>query len=139
MSFLNSTAIVSTTSSSNLVSKYKANFAKLIITLATAFAIVYNTITTFAAPEEFKIPASATRFKFDKIDDLIGTVILTLQFFSLGIATIFIVLNGIKIMTSSDSHRALEEAKSGMFKVFIGCAVVFLAATVTSLIFKATN
>lgn len=121
------------------MSNLKVSFTKLTFTLVTALAIVSNTITTFAVAEEFKIPAATTRFKFDKIDDLIGTVILTLQFFSLGIATIFIVLNGIKIMTSSDSHRALEEAKSGMFKVFIGCAVVFLAATVTSLIFKATN
>jgi 2-phospho-L-lactate guanylyltransferase (CobY/MobA/RfbA family) len=139
MSSLNLTQLVKSTVGTTLISTLKANFTKILLSVLTAFAVVSKTITTFAAPEEFKVPATSARMKFDKIDDLLGTIILTLQFFSLGIATIFIVLNGIKIMTSSDSHRALEEAKSGMFKVFIGCAVVFLAATATSLIFKATN
>ena len=115
----------------------KSIFSKLFLTLNLAVFATFNSVLALAAPEEFKL--SGERMQFTKLDGLVSTIAITLQYFAGGIAIIFVIFNGIKIMTSSDSHRAMEEAKSGMFKVFLGCAVVFLAATIVSLFFKATT
>ena len=114
------------------------NIAFSVASIATLATTFFGNVKALAV-DEFKIPTTAQRFQFTKIDDLIGTIALTLQYFSVGIAVIAIILNGIKVMTSSDSHRAMQEVKSGFFKIFIGCAIVFLASTVVSLFFKATN
>ncbi len=126
------------------IRKQKLSHSKLVLwalaTIVTTISTFLNTITLFAnQPEEFKIPAGAKRIEFSGLNNLIGTAILTLQFLSLGIAIILIVISGIKIMTSSDSHRGMEEAKSGIFKVIVGCFVVFSAATIGSLVFNALS
>ncbi len=116
------------------------NLKKVLLKFIAVFNIVLFTINnplTVLAVDEFKL--SGDRIQFPKLDNLVSSVAITLQYFTGGIAIIFMIFNGIKIMTSSDSHRAMEEAKSGMFKVFLGCAVVFLAATIVSLFFKATT
>ena len=132
MSSINTATLIDT-----LISSIKANFAKVSVFTLSIFAFVSNSISALAAPEEFKL--SGERMQFAKLDGLVSTIAITLQYFAGGIAIIFVIFNGIKIMTSSDSQRAMEEAKSGMFKVFLGCAVVFLAATIVSLFFKATT
>jgi Type IV secretion system pilin len=101
-------------------------------------ATISNTITMYAVgADEFKL--GTERFKFTEIDTLISMGARTLQYFAGGIAVIFLIINGIKIMTSSESHRAMEEAKSGTWKIMLGCGVVFLAATLVGIFFTAVN
>ena len=121
----------------NLKPLLKSQLLGLITLANLASLTTVNSIVTLAAPEEFKL--SGERLQFTKLEGLVSTVAVTLQYFAGGIAIIFVIFNGIKIMTSSDSHRAMEEAKSGMFKIFLGCAVVFLAATIVGIFFKATT
>jgi Type IV secretion system pilin len=122
----------------NTFKNFKLNAIKFGLIVATTFAIFSNSITLFAAgADEFKL--GTDRFKFDQIDTLVSMGARTLQYFAGGIAVVFLIINGIKIMTSSDSHRAMEEAKSGIWKIMLGCGVVFLAATLVGIFFTAVN
>lgn len=95
----------------------KSIFLKSISVLNLAvISILSNSITLYAAgADEFKL--GNERFKFAEIDTLVSMGARTLQYFAGGIAVVFLIINGIKIMTSSDSHRAMEEAKSGIWKI----------------------
>jgi Type IV secretion system pilin len=122
----------------NTSSNFKLNAIKFGLILSTIFALLSNSITLYAAgADEFKL--GTDRFKFDQIDTLVSMGARTLQYFAGGIAVVFLIINGIKIMTSSDSHRAMEEAKSGIWKIMLGCGVVFLAATLVGIFFAAVN
>jgi Type IV secretion system pilin len=122
----------------NTFKNFKSNTSKFGLIVATTFAIFSNSITLYAAgADEFKL--GTDRFKFDQIDTLVSMGARTLQYFAGGIAVVFLIINGIKIMTSSDSHRAMEEAKSGVWKIMLGCGVVFLAATLVGIFFTAVN
>jgi Type IV secretion system pilin len=117
----------------------KSIFLKSVSVLNLAvISILSNSITLYAAgADEFKL--GNERFKFAEIDTLVSMGARTLQYFAGGIAVVFLIINGIKIMTSSDSHRAMEEAKSGIWKIMLGCGVVFLAATLVGIFFAAVN
>ena len=122
--------------------KLSYKFASIFSTVATIsltiLATLSDTITLYAAgADEFKL--GTERFKFDQIDTLVSMGARTLQYFAGGIAVVFLIINGIKIMTSSDSQRAMEEAKSGVWKIMLGCGIVFLAATLVGIFFTAVN
>ena len=122
----------------NLKNASKNLFSKVSLLILTLLATISNTISLYAAgADEFVL--GTERFKFTQIDNLVSMGARTLQYFAGGIAVVFLVLNGIKIMTSSDSHRAMEEAKSGIWKIMLGCGVVFLAATIVGIFFAAVN
>jgi Type IV secretion system pilin len=127
------------TAITNVFTNLKSIFLKSISVLNLAvISILSNSITLYAAgADEFKL--GNERFKFAEIDTLVSMGARTLQYFAGGIAVVFLIINGIKIMTSSDSHRAMEEAKSGIWKIMLGCGVVFLAATLVGIFFAAVN
>jgi len=120
-----------------LSSKWRSVFSNLnFLVLSVLFFIQYPS-SALAAAEKFTL--GNERFKFNDIDSLISQSARTLQYLAGGIAIVFLAINGIKIMTSSDSHRAMEEAKAGIWKIMLGCIVVFLAATLVEIFFNATN
>lgn len=120
------------------ISQNKFNIFKTILAINTTFILLSNTITLYAVgADEFKL--GNERFKFTEIDSLVSMGARTLQYFAGGIAIVCLIINGIKIMTSSDSHRAMEEAKSGIWKVMLGCGIVFLAATLVGIFVAAVN
>jgi Type IV secretion system pilin len=137
MSSLNLAQLVKSTANSS-VSILKSKINKISLLVFTILATISNTITMYAAgADEFKL--GTERFKFTEIDTLVSMGARTLQYFAGGIAVVFLIINGIKIMTSSDSQRAMEEAKSGIWKIMLGCGVVFLAATLVGIFFTAVN
>ena len=118
-------------------SKLKSVFSQSLVIFSSVLFFVQYPSVALAAAEKFTL--GSERFKFDDIDSLISMSARTLQYLAGGIAIVFLAINGIKIMTSSDSHRAMEEAKAGIWKIMLGCIVVFLAATLVEIFFNATN
>ena len=118
-------------------SKLKSVYSQSLIIFSSILFFVQYPSVALAAAEKFTL--GSERFKFDDIDSLISMSARTLQYLAGGIAIVFLAINGIKIMTSSDSHRAMEEAKAGIWKIMLGCIVVFLAATLVEIFFNATN
>jgi len=115
----------------------KSVFSKSLVFFSSVLFFVQYPSSALAAADKFTL--GSERFKFDDIDALISQSARTLQYLAGGIAIVFLAINGIKIMTSSDSHRAMEEAKAGIWKIMLGCIVVFLAATLVEIFFNATN
>ena len=115
----------------------KSIYTKSLVFFSSALFFVQYPASALAAADKFTL--GSERFRFDDIDALISQSARTLQYLAGGIAIVFLAINGIKIMTSSDSHRAMEEAKAGIWKIMLGCIVVFLAATLVEIFFNATN
>jgi len=71
---------------------------------------------------------------FDSLDKLLWSIILTIQYYTLPIMAIALVLLGIKLLTSSDDTNTKETVKGWMIKILIGGVIIFGAATIANLI-----
>mgnify|MGYP001172719852 FL=1 len=71
---------------------------------------------------------------FDSLDKLLWSIILTVQYYTLPIMAIALVLLGIKLLTSSDDTNTKETVKNWMIKILIGGVIIFGAATIASII-----
>lgn len=120
-----------------MLPRLKSVFSSSLVFFSSVLFFVQYPSSALAAADKFSL--GTTRFHFDDIDSLISQSARTLQYLAGGIAVVFLVINGIKIITSSDSHRAMEEAKAGIWKIMLGCIVVFLAAALVEIFFNATN
>jgi len=77
---------------------------------------------------------SAHAMKFDTFDTLLWTIIKTVQYYTLPVMAIAIVLLGVKLLTSGDDTSSKETVKNWMVKILIGGVIIFGAATIASLI-----
>jgi hypothetical protein len=100
-------------------------------------AIYFNQSLLVYAADKFTL--GTERFQFQDIDKLISMSARTLQYFTGGVAILYLILNGMKIITSGDNFRGMEEAKAGLFKVLLGCSLVFLAATIVDIVISSVN
>jgi type IV secretory pathway VirB2 component (pilin) len=71
---------------------------------------------------------------FDSLDKLLWSIILTVQYYTLPIMAIALVLLGIKLLTSSDDTNTKEIVKNWMIKILIGGVIIFGAATIATII-----
>jgi Na+-translocating ferredoxin:NAD+ oxidoreductase RnfA subunit len=109
MSFLNSTTSVNT-----LISTIKTNFAKLLLSLLTAFAVVSNAITTISISAQTTGTTGGTTGKFGEAlfkktsDSIYDMISLITSFIVTPIAVIALVVLIIQIiwgMVSGENHN----------------------------------
>jgi len=71
---------------------------------------------------------------FDSLDKLLWSIILTVQYYTLPVMAIALVLLGVKLLTSSDDTNTKEIVKNWMVKILIGGVIIFGAATIATII-----
>lgn len=118
-------------------SKLKSVYSQSLVIFSSVLFFVQYPSSALAAADKFTL--GNERFKFDDVDALISQSARYLQYLGGGLAIVALIANGIKIMGSSDSHRAMEEAKAGIWKIMLGCFFVFLAGTLVEIFVNATN
>ena len=103
------------------------NINKIITGLSTSLLLLNK--NSLAAGIE-----SGQPIVFDSLDKLLWSIILTVQYYTLPIMAIALVLLGIKLLTSSDDTNTKETVKNWMIKILIGGIIIFGAATIASII-----
>jgi hypothetical protein len=71
---------------------------------------------------------------FKSFEKLLWDIIVTIQYYTLPIMAIALVLLGIKLLTSGDDTSVKETVKSWIIKILIGGVIIFGAATFASII-----
>jgi uncharacterized membrane protein len=103
--------------------------AKTKILTALSSSLILLQPRVFAAGIE-----SGQPIVFDSLDKLLWSIILTVQYYTLPVMAIALVLLGIKLLTSSDDTNTKETVKTWMVKILIGGVIIFGAATIASII-----
>jgi hypothetical protein len=116
--------------------KIFSQFKNALYTALATFVVSLNSLTVNA--EKFVMDNTA-RFEFDKIDSLFTSSIKYFQYISFAIAILVIVINGIKMQTSGDNHRGMEEAKTALIRIILAFALIFLAPYFVGLLYDAFN
>jgi type IV secretory pathway VirB2 component (pilin) len=68
------------------------------------------------------------------IDNLLWSIVKTIQYYTLPVMAIVIAFFGFKLMTSGDDTSSKENSKSWIIKILIGGVVIFGAATIANVI-----
>ena len=71
---------------------------------------------------------------FDSLDKLLWSIIVTIQYYTLPIIAIALVLLGVKLLTSGDDTNTKETVKTWIIKILIGGVIIFGAATLATII-----
>ena len=72
----------------------------------------------------------------EKSETLISQVIALMLRFLVGIAVIFIILNGYKFMTAAGDESKVADAKKSLLVLIGGLLVIFLSYSIVSFVFK---
>ena len=79
-------------------------------------------------------PVKAEAIRFASLDNLLWSIVETIQYYTLPIMAIALVLLGIKLVASSDDTASKDLVKSWMIKILIGGVIIFGAAVLAGLI-----
>jgi len=105
----------------------KQNFAKKVSLASVIF--LTSSSKVFGADI-----SSGQAIVFGSFEKLLWSIIVTVQYYTLPIMTIALVLLGIKLLTSGDDTSIKEVIKNWMIKILIGGVIIFGAATIANLI-----
>lgn len=81
-----------------------------------------------------QVKAQGTVIAFSNLDNLLWSVIATIQYYTLPIMTIALVFLGIKLVASGDDTASKDIVKSWMLKILVGGVLIFGAAVIAGLI-----
>lgn len=73
---------------------------------------------------------------FDSLDKLLRSIILSVQYYTLPIMAIALILLGIKLLTSIYNKRTVVLIKSWLIKIFIIGVIIFSTSTIVTLIYN---
>lgn len=93
---------------------------------------VFTFIFSLLLPLQVK--AQGTVIAFSNLDNLLWSVIVTIQYYTLPIMTIALVFLGIKLVASGDDTASKDIVKSWMLKILVGGVLIFGAAVIAGLI-----
>jgi len=68
------------------------------------------------------------------IDNLLWSVIKTIQFYTIPLMTLAIVVIGIRLLLSGEDTQVKEQSKNWIIRILIGGTLIFGATTIASLI-----
>lgn len=80
------------------------------------------------------VRAEGTVIAFSNLDNLLWSVIKTIQYYTLPIMTIALVFLGIKLVASGEDTATKDVVKNWMTKILIGGVLIFGAAVIAGLI-----
>jgi len=66
--------------------------------------------------------------KFQNLDNLLGSILSTIQYYTLPVMMIILALLGIKLITSGDDTSSKDMIKGWMIKILIGGAIIYGAS-----------
>lgn len=98
---------------------------------ASLFTAV-TAVMLFASPVHAQDQGSV--IQIGTIDNLLWSIVKTIQFYALPVGAVVIAGLGIKMLTSGDDTGAKENMKSWMVKVGIGMAIIFGATTIATVL-----
>ncbi len=77
--------------------------------------------------------------QFGNLDNLLWSIVKTVQYYTLPLMAIALVLLGVKLLTSGDDTGAKDSIKSWIIKILIGGIVIFGAASLATLLKSAVG
>lgn len=80
------------------------------------------------------VQAEGEVIAFTNLDNLLWSIIKTIQYYTLPVMTIALVFLGIKLVSSGDDTATKDVVKSWMIKILIGGVIIFGAAVIAGLI-----
>lgn len=80
------------------------------------------------------VRAEGSVIAFPSLDNLLWSIVKTIQYYTLPVMAIAIVLLGIKLVASSDDTGTKDVVKSWMIKILIGGVIIFGATVIAGLI-----
>lgn len=96
------------------------------VLLVTIFFFFHFTHEVFA--QEGKV------IVITSIDELLWSIVKTVQYYSLPIMAVALVGLGVKLITSGDDNQAKQTVKAWMIKVLTGGVIIFGATTLASIL-----
>lgn len=97
--------------------------------------ILYTLLLMFMlSASPIKAYAQGTVIAFSNLDNLLWSIIATIQYYTLPVMTIALVFLGIKLVASGDDTASKDIVKSWMLKILIGGVLIFGAAIIAGLI-----
>jgi hypothetical protein len=78
--------------------------------------------------------AAGSVITFSSLDNLLWSIVATIQYYTLPVMAIALVLLGIKLVASGDDTASKDTVKQWMIKILIGGVIIFGAATIAGLI-----
>lgn len=100
---------------------FKAATKFIVIPLAGALSSTY-------------IRAEGSVISFPSLDNLLWSIVATIQYYTLPVMAIGLVLLGIKLVSSGDDTATKDMVKSWMVKILIGGILIFGASMIANLI-----
>jgi len=82
---------------------------------------------------------NGSAIQFGTIDNLLWSIIATIQSYTLPIMAITIALLGVKLVTSGEDTATKESIKGWITKILIGGVLIFGASTIASVIKSAVG
>ena len=80
------------------------------------------------------VKAEGSVISFPSLDNLLWSIVATIQYYTLPVMAIGLVLLGIKLVSSGDDTATKDLVKSWMVKILIGGILIFGASMIASLI-----
>jgi hypothetical protein len=100
------------------------------ITKQLLILLVVLVAGTYSLP----VHAQGEPIRLGGIEDILWVIVATIQFYTLPILAIVVALLGFRLVTSGDDISSKENIKGWIFKVLIGGAIIFSAATIAQVI-----
>jgi|GEM_PF-3554499 len=95
-------------------------------------AVILILIVSIFNPQE--IFAAGTVITFTSLDELLWSIVVTIQHYTLPIMSIALVFLGIKLVASGDDTATKDLVKNWMIRILIGGVFIFGAAMLADLI-----
>ncbi len=80
------------------------------------------------------VRAEGQAISFPNLDNLLWSIVATIQYYTLPLMAIGLVLLGIKLVASGDDTATKDVVKSWMVKILIGGVFIFGASMISGLI-----
>lgn len=97
--------------------------------------IVLISITLLSLP----VHAAGEVITFTSLDELLWSIVMTIQYYTLPIMAIALVFLGIKLVSSGEDTGTKDMVKTWMIKIMIGGVLIFGATVIAELIKKAVG
>lgn len=95
-------------------------------------AVILILLSTIINPQA--IFAAGTVITFTSLDELLWSIVVTIQHYTLPIMSITLVFLGIKLVASGDDTATKDLVKNWMIRILIGGVFIFGAAMLADLI-----